>query len=197
MKRTVNEIAKDASTVPELSLPEYGVVIIDDVEGFRVVEPSSLHVDVRRELMVEGCESCLVVRADSVGPSPICAYFFEFYEHDDKNAGPCIEFLGEIGLLWARDRPKRALIVRQRTEHDLTIALTRRDLEKLQHLYKKWQRQTEREEIYCKMEDATPDGEDCPPEPEYEEDSLDASWSDFYNLPSSAEESDDAADDEN
>jgi hypothetical protein len=107
--------------------------------------------------MVAGCELSVMVRADTIGTSAICAYYFEGYEHSDNESGPCYEFLGEIGLAFSRDRPKRALIVRQQTEHDLVIPLTQRDLEKLQHLHKRWQRRVEREDVYAKWEDTTPE----------------------------------------
>jgi hypothetical protein len=175
----------DALTL--FTLPEFGVVLVSDVEGFRILEPDSVHIDIRNALLAPGSELVAMVRADSVGTSPICAYFFEEEQHDDKSSGPCNDFLGEIGLLYTRDRPKRALIVRQKTEHDLPIALTRRDMEKLQHIYLKWQRNVERDAIYENME--APSGEDFPPEPEYEKDSLDESWSEFYS-PSSDDEDD-------
>jgi hypothetical protein len=169
------------------------VVILDDVKGFQIFESSSVPVDVRHELTVAGYESSSVVRYDPIAPpfpddcSPICAYYSEFYEGDDDSESPCTRFLCEVGLFWARKRPKRTIIIRQKTAHDLPIALTRRDIEKLQHLYQQWQRQVERSEMYDEWEAA----KDSSPEPEYEEDSLDESWSDFYNLPNSAEESED------
>jgi hypothetical protein len=66
--------------------------------------------------------------------------------------------------------------------------LTALDIKKLRHLFLRYERQIMRDNALDKLE------EDAP-EPEYSEDSLDASMSEFYSPPSEDGEDDDDDDD--
>jgi hypothetical protein len=170
--------------------PEYGVIVIDDKDGFRVVQPDSVLASRCIQEELRGDASVVAVtRATPVSfDSPIVAYFADGDENDSKESGMCSDFLGEIGLVWASERPRRAVIVRQKTEYATPICLTALDIKKLRHLFLRYERQIVRDAAFDKLE------EDAP-EPEYSEDSLDASMSEFYSPPSEDGEEDDDDDD--